>query len=499
MSLRLEPSTVLARAENADFSQEELSTAGGLVVSFVDGVSNLGLVATRTKLSVERVLAEAERLVERSLLVVVSRPGASGAHYDLSELEEDVDLDRVRRRLVLETYHSLDRMSYYELLEVHPDADRTTIKKAYFRLSKIFHPDTLYGKNLGSYRPKMEAVFQRMTRAYDVLGKAKSRAEYDAKLGEEYLSRLRTRMVSMLATEPPSSGREPVTVPSATPAPRAEATPAPRAQSPSGTPRGEASPTSVPPRSGAPSSARPTPLDDAERRRRLAAARLAGVFGGARSTGSRPAATPAPAPSERRTPIDPSQRRAVAEELAQSVRRSTAVTGSNPRLAAMLSAAHAAESAGRYEEALSHLAAAQAEAPERTDIGERIERVRRAMAAAHVQEHRRRAETLRAAGRLREAAFAYRDVALGAPDDAAAHIAAAECLRSMEEPDLRLARDYARRAIELQPTRVETHLLLAQIYLDAGMTHNAIRAFESAESVDPASPAVAAFRDKLGA
>jgi tetratricopeptide (TPR) repeat protein len=495
---RLDSQSVLARVESEESSRAELSAMEGLVISFVDGVSNLGLLATRTGLDLASATQEAEQLIARGLLRVVSGPGVSNVDFDPDELEADVDLDKMRRRLVLETYHSLDRVSYYELLEVHPDADRKAVQKAYFRLSKVFHPDTLYGKNLGTYRSKMEAVFQRMTRAYEVLGRTKRREEYDARLGRDYLERLRKQMVAMIATEPPprhESGSHaaltpPISHGSAPTPPVSTAPPSRQSSIP------PARSSVAPPRSSIP----PDPGADAERRRRLAAARLSGAFGGSRSSGPRPRpATPAPGAQERvSVPPRPEDRRAAAQDLAQSIQRSSELTGTNPRLASILAAASSAERARRYEEALMHYGAAQREAPTRRDVADAIQRVRKAMAVANLEQHRERAEVYRQSGRLREAALAFRDVTLGAPDDAAAHRSAAECLREMSEPDLKTARDHARRALELEPTRLGTHLLLAEIYMDAGMKHNAVRALEAAESIDSRSPEVARFRAKLG-
>ena len=105
--------------------------------------------------------------------------GASRVLYDPAELEEDVDLDDERRRMILDTFYRLDELDHYALLGIERDADKKVIRAAYFRLSKQFHPDTLFGKRLGSYKQKMEAVFKRLTDAYDVLGKKKRRAKYD--------------------------------------------------------------------------------------------------------------------------------------------------------------------------------------------------------------------------------------------------------------------------------------------------------------------------------
>ena len=96
--------------------------------------------------------------------------------------KEVVELAPERRWRILQTYHRLDRVGYYELLGVSRDADRKTIRRAYFELSKIFHPDTCFRRQLGSYKRKMEVVFQRLTHAYDVLSNPHSRAAYDAQL-----------------------------------------------------------------------------------------------------------------------------------------------------------------------------------------------------------------------------------------------------------------------------------------------------------------------------
>lgn len=71
----------------------------------------------------------------------------------------------------------------YALLGVRDNVDRKTIRDAYFRLSKQFHPDAFYGRNLGSYRDRIDAIFRALTSAYDVLSNKHQRAEYDRSLG----------------------------------------------------------------------------------------------------------------------------------------------------------------------------------------------------------------------------------------------------------------------------------------------------------------------------
>jgi tetratricopeptide (TPR) repeat protein len=99
------------------------------------------------------------------------------------ELDEDVDLDPERRRYVLEVFARLDALTFYELLEIPRDASEKMVKRAYFQIVRVTHPDRYFGKNLGSYKAKLEAIFARQTRAYETLSDAAARGAYDATLG----------------------------------------------------------------------------------------------------------------------------------------------------------------------------------------------------------------------------------------------------------------------------------------------------------------------------
>ena len=61
----------------------------------------------------------------------------------------------------------------YELLEISPDADEETIKKAYRRLAVKYHPD----KNPGD--KEAEEKFKKLSHAYEILGNKEKRQIYD--------------------------------------------------------------------------------------------------------------------------------------------------------------------------------------------------------------------------------------------------------------------------------------------------------------------------------
>ncbi|MDF1837305.1 MAG: DnaJ domain-containing protein, partial [Planctomycetota bacterium] len=66
-----------------------------------------------------------------------------------------------------------DKRDYYEVLGVPKDADQGAIKKAYRKLAMQHHPDRNQGDK------EAETKFKEAAEAYDVVGDAEKRAQYD--------------------------------------------------------------------------------------------------------------------------------------------------------------------------------------------------------------------------------------------------------------------------------------------------------------------------------
>jgi len=103
----------------------------------------------------------------------------SAALYDPAELDEPCDLDLMRKRTILDVYYRLDQLDHYALLGLPQDAEKKDVKAAYFTHVGHFHPDKYFGKDLGTFRPKLEKVFARLTEAHDTLTRKRTRQEYD--------------------------------------------------------------------------------------------------------------------------------------------------------------------------------------------------------------------------------------------------------------------------------------------------------------------------------
>ncbi len=132
---------------------------------------------------------------------------------------DGVDLDAEERAQVDRVFEETAGGNPYVVLSVARTADAKEIKRAYHRLSKEFHPDRYYRRNLGPYKEKLEILFGRLAEAYRVLSNPDTRRELDLAQEEagsvpEARMTLATREVNFV----PGAGRlrlQPVPVQSA--------------------------------------------------------------------------------------------------------------------------------------------------------------------------------------------------------------------------------------------------------------------------------------------
>jgi curved DNA-binding protein CbpA len=97
--------------------------------------------------------------------------------------EEGIDLTRDEQRRILEFEASLDR-PYHSLLGVDRDADARAIKRAYFALSKEFHPDRHFRREIGSFAPRFDRIFRKIVEAYELLSDPATRAEIERSMSQ---------------------------------------------------------------------------------------------------------------------------------------------------------------------------------------------------------------------------------------------------------------------------------------------------------------------------
>jgi tetratricopeptide (TPR) repeat protein len=98
-------------------------------------------------------------------------PSAETRPAAKTEPRSDRHREELEERLaeVIEIRKQLSKLDAYQVLKVPQTADEAEIKKAYFRMARLYHPD-LFGRQLdASLRVQVDEVFDAITKAYRVL------------------------------------------------------------------------------------------------------------------------------------------------------------------------------------------------------------------------------------------------------------------------------------------------------------------------------------------
>jgi curved DNA-binding protein CbpA len=502
-----------------------LNTKEGFVLSRIDGISSVEDIAMMVGVKVTELLTTLDRLADLGAVklawranVPVAKPApgkdlppkaasdqpASAAKgmdhpavqralaapgvqlFTEVEVAEPGDLSEVQKRRVLGAFYGLEGKNYYQMLGLDPSADKKAVRAAYFELSRLFHPDSLFGKNLGPFKAKMESVFKRLTEAYEVLSRGQRRKEYDEYLagtasthavqpGQDKLDKLesqaRARSVPVAAAPAPTPRTTSPTPPTSAPS-----TPSAAARSTAKPARGDATDprqSQVQVRSVSP-----------EERRAQARERLRRSFVGpteASSVATRATEPPRTTSATGATSATAGERRDSAlKGLKDSLRQNSGVDG----VLAHLRRAREAEQRGDMVAAVAALQAALVLQPNHKDIQAQYDRVSRNVARELADNYQKQALYEERQSKWSAAATSWERVLEGRPEDATAARAAANALLRASG-DLAKARQLAQRAVDAAPRDCANVVVLARVLLASGQRINARRELEKAVKLDP--------------
>ena len=466
------------QVEDADVGALDISGQEAFIHSCIDGVLNIEDIADLMVLAPSEVFESIERLVSLKLVEWVV-PKASSAPPE-TELVEDVEIDGVLQERIIEAFHRSHKLNHYELLGVATDADRGEIRKAYFALSKTFHPDAYYGKRLGSFKRKMEVVFRTVTDAYEAVGRPKKREAYDRYLrqsiavsaAEKQMDRGEARAQAMADALTKTSVAERQAQPVVEAAASSDGRPSKAATK------------------AAPSIAPGTPeYDRMQRKRELLERRLRG----------RSQRSPRRSQPVRSIPVPTVKvgHKTALRDLTRSLKQTAVLTGGVDRADRHIENARVAEADGDLAAAANALRMAIALDSSRTELREQYQRVNSHLRVELLDIHREQAKYEETNNLWAAASISWAKVAEAAPDDPVAPRGAAKAIMAAGG-DLRKARDFALRSLELSPDSLETRLLLARIYIGAGMDASALKELEEAAKLDPGHEMVKNLKKQLG-
>lgn len=485
--------------EPSAFSGLPLAPVDGFILSRIDGRATERALAGLTGLSESQVRSTLEKLLGLKVITfkpvgeqesVKKLPAATPAAAvedqagnallaaaiaavpdNAPELTEEVDLPADLRRSILGLHQVLNSLDHYAILGIERDSDKKAVRRQYFALAAIYHPDRYFRKNLGSFKLKMETIFAKVTAASDVLSDKAQRADYDAYLGDVERSRAVEAMLRNVMSEVETAQQTALEEAGAPEEPAAVA---------------ELPPASTTPRP--PAGPKPGSVSDQLRREALAK----------RLGGGRPVPKPAP-PVTKVTPVPAVVTREAATGAVDALRRryQERIEASRRHQAEKYCAAGAGAeerkdlvaAAVAYRVALTFLRegeplfvkANQVIAKADVQLGETYVRQ-----ARHEEQHKR----------WEDASKSWTRAAKLRPTDPVVHERAANAL-TKSAGDLHQAAQFAKTAVAIEPNNAEYRCTLAAVYIAAGLHLNARRELEAAAPLAVDDANIQALMKKL--
>ena len=110
--------------------------------------------------------------------VVRGRDRPQDLHVSAEMVASLTDEQKAFLEQMLQYYRKVQDKNYFEILGVHENADDREIKSNYFKLARMFHPDSLPHKEVPVIRQVADKVFSVITRAHGTISNPQQRENY---------------------------------------------------------------------------------------------------------------------------------------------------------------------------------------------------------------------------------------------------------------------------------------------------------------------------------
>ena len=150
------------------FQRLNLNEKDGFLLSRVDGVLTARQILDLAPLAAEEAQRSLLGLIYTGMVEYVRAPPKSAQASGPALAAQ-----------VLEAWAALPHQSHYQVLGVAENARSAEILAAYFRLARLYHPDTHHQPGLEQLKAKLETLFARVTEAHRVISNPALRVAYD--------------------------------------------------------------------------------------------------------------------------------------------------------------------------------------------------------------------------------------------------------------------------------------------------------------------------------
>lgn len=198
----IQEDSILRIRQNVDITKLNLSAQEGFLLSRIDGNLKLKEIYQLSMIDKDSTATIIKKLIDNEILeiktdkseksnntetkkITIPKRDYEDFIFNLIELQEDVQIPTDLKKEILFVYSNLNKMNHYELLAIDPSSEDSEAKKAFLRLSKLYHPDNYFRKELGSFKAKISAIYSALAEANNVLSDKLKRQEYRRILIEE--------------------------------------------------------------------------------------------------------------------------------------------------------------------------------------------------------------------------------------------------------------------------------------------------------------------------
>jgi hypothetical protein len=179
----LGPDTLVPTLVTAALGKIQVGAEEGFVLSRVDGRTSVAQICLLVPFEANVTVEILKRLLA---LGAIDIPGAARpATATATTAVNGLDLTAAQAQRIDELFAALQTRDAFALLELARAADKKEIKRAYFKMSKEFHPDRYFGKNLGPYRDRLTKIFQSIKAAFELLSDDARRAAYEESMKDK--------------------------------------------------------------------------------------------------------------------------------------------------------------------------------------------------------------------------------------------------------------------------------------------------------------------------
>jgi hypothetical protein len=178
----LGPDTLVPELVPAAFGNITVGAEEGFVLSRVDGRTSVANICLLVPFDPEVTVTILKRLFALGAIDIpgATPPPSKPLTSDTAALDLlGLDLTPEQARRIDAVFAALETRDAFELLEISRAADKKEIKRAYFKLSKEFHPDRYFGKKVGPYKDRLSRIFQSIKAAFELLSDDARRAAYE--------------------------------------------------------------------------------------------------------------------------------------------------------------------------------------------------------------------------------------------------------------------------------------------------------------------------------